>query len=78
MNMDEVNRIIEEHNKKLDSMTPEERKKYYAKYGIKINDENTKKKGIAKKYTIQIILYLKAGETMEHTEVKRNKPRKYN
>ena len=52
MNMDEVNRIIEEHNKKLDSMTPEERKKYYAKYGIKINDESTKKKGITKKYTI--------------------------
>lgn len=50
MRMEKVNEIIDKHNKMLDAMTFEERKKYYAKYGLIITEENAKKRGKVKKY----------------------------
>lgn len=51
MNMNEVNKILKEHNKKLDAMTFEEKQQFYARYGLKITKENAKRKGKIKKYT---------------------------
>ena len=43
MNMDQVNEIIRKHNEKLDAMTEEERAKYYAKFGLIVDQKKSKK-----------------------------------
>ena len=51
MTKEEVNKILDDHNKMLESMTFEEKQKYYAKFGIKITKENAIKRGKVKIYT---------------------------
>jgi len=48
MKMEEVREVIDEHNKMLDTMTFEEKEKYYERFSMKITRENAEKR---KKYT---------------------------
>lgn len=49
MDMDEVQEILKKHNELLDSMTDEERVKFYASFGMKINPQKARKTDSQKK-----------------------------